>query len=87
MASERTSHLTQTSWEEKKKGKGIKGENFKERSSTISLNFLAIGPTVPGGARGKAHPRGKSFASRSESGSFEKLQEVGVFLLPGLVFG
>ena len=58
-----------------------------EREALHSLDFLAIGPAVSGGVRGKVHPRGKSFASRPESGSFDKLQEVGGFLLLGLVFG
>ena len=62
-------------------------ESFRERSSTFSLVFTVIGLAILGRARGKAHPRDKSFASRPESGSFEKLQEVGVFLLLGLVFG
>ena len=59
---------------------------LRERSYTFSLNFPAIGLAVSGRARGKVHPRGKSFASRPKSGSFDKLQEVGVFLLLGLVF-
>ena len=85
MASERTSHLTQTSGGEKEKRK--EEESFGERSSTFSLVFLAIGPMVSGGTRGKSHPYGKSLASRQKSRSFYKLQEVGVFLLLGLVFG
>ena len=74
-------------------GEGKKGEKRerrespKERSSTFSLNFLAIGPTVFGEARDKVLPRDRSFALRPESRSFDKLQEVGVFLLLGLVFG
>ena len=52
---------------------------LRERSSTFSLSFPAIGPTVLDGARGKVRSRGKSFASTSESGSFDKLQQVGVF--------
>ena len=85
MESERTSHLTQTGGGEKEKRKEEKCS--RERNSTFSLAFQAIGPAVSGGARGKAHPRGKSFASRPKSRSFDKLQEVGVFLLLGLVFG
>ena len=60
-------------------------ESFRERSSTYSLSFSTIGPAVSGGERGKVHPRGKSFASRLESGSFDKLQEVGVFILLCLI--
>ena len=65
--------------------RGKEEGSFRERSSTFSLNFLAIGLTVLGGAREKVHPRGKSFPSRPESRSFDKLQEVGVFLLLGLI--
>ena len=61
-------------------------ESFRERSSTFSLVFPAIVPVVSGGARGKVHPRGKRFTLRPESGSFDKLQEIVVFLLLGLVF-
>ena len=61
------------------------GESFRGRSSSFSLSFLTIGSAVSGGARGKVHPRGKSLASRPELGSFVKLQEVGVFLLLGLI--
>ena len=46
-----------------------------------------IGPMVSGEARGKGHPHSKSFAPRLESRGFDKLQEVGVFLLLSLVFG
>ena len=77
MVSERTSHLTQTGRGEKEKRK--EEEIFGERSSTLSLVFPAIKSIVSGGARGKAHPRGKSFATRPKSRSFDKLQEVGFF--------
>ena len=53
--------------------------SFRERSSTFSLNFPTIGLMIYGGARGKVHLRGKSFASRPELGSFDEIQEVGVF--------
>ena len=78
MASERTSHLTQDlpksvgregkaqiGWERGKGGEREKeGErrNLRERSSTFSLEFLAIRPAVSSGARGKVYPRYKSFA-------------------------
>ena len=71
--------------EEEKKEKERKRE-LRERRSTLSLNFQAIRSVVSGEARGKVHPRRKIFALRPESGSFDKLQEVGVFLLLGLVF-
>ena len=46
-----------------KREKGRKeGESFKERSSTFSLNFSAIGPAVLGGARRITHPHFKGFA-------------------------
>ena len=37
-------------------------ESLRERDSTFSLNFLAIGPAVSSGARGRVHPHGKGFA-------------------------
>ena len=36
-------------------------EESRERGSTLSLNFLAIGPSVSGGARDKVLPRSESF--------------------------
>ena len=92
MASERTSHLTHLGpiggkgrerEKEKRKGKG----ELRERSSTFSLNFPAIGPTVFGEARDKVLSCGRSFAPRLKSRSLDKLKEVGFFLLLGLVFG
>ena len=71
---------------EKKREKERERESFRERSSTFSLNFLVIRPTVSGGAGGKVHSRHKSFALRPKLGSFDKLQEVGGFLLLGLIF-
>ena len=79
-------HLGPTGGMGEGKKKKRKGE-LRERSSTISLDFPVIGPGVSGGARGKVHPRRKSFASRPKSGSFDKLQEVGVFLLLCLDLG
>ena len=70
----------------KEKKEKEKGE-LRERSSTFSLDFPAIRPAVSGGAIGKVHIRDKIFAPRPESRSFDKIQEVGVFLLLGLVFG
>ena len=43
--------------EEKEK----RGRKLRERSSTFSLGFSAIGPAVPDGARRKVLPRAKSF--------------------------
>ena len=73
-------------WEKGKKEKIEKEERALERESTFSLNFLAIGPTVSGEAKDKVLPRDRSFAPRLESRNFDKLQEVGVFLLLGLIF-
>ena len=49
----------------KKKGgekKRRERESCREKSSTFSLSFPAIGQTISGGARGKVHPRRKGFA-------------------------
>ena len=43
------------------KGKREKRRNLSERSSTFSLVFSAIGPTVPGGSRRKVLLRTESF--------------------------
>ena len=59
--------------------RGKERESFRERSSTFSLIFQAIGPAVYEGSRRKVHPSGKSFTSGLESESFDKLQEVGFF--------
>ena len=56
-------------------------ERERERDSTLSLNLSKIGPAVSSGARGRVHPQGKGFTYRLESGSFDKLQEVGLLLL------
>ena len=71
---------------EKERGRKMKDEgkkeSFRERSSsTFSLNCPAIG------ARGKVHPCGKSFASRPELRSFDKLLGVGGFFLLCLISG
>ena len=39
-----------------------KGGRVKVRSSHFSLNFLAIGPSNPGEARGKVDPHCKGYA-------------------------
>ena len=47
----------------KRGGGGIeKGEFWRERDSTFSLNLSEIGPTVSSGVRGRVHPHGKGFA-------------------------
>ena len=59
--------------------------NSKERGSTVSLDFPVIGSSNPGETRGKVDPHGKSYAWVPVLWIFEKLREVGVFLLLGLV--
>ena len=45
----------------KKGGKVKRGRKLRERSSTFSLGFSAIGPAAPGGSRRKVLPHTKSF--------------------------
>ena len=47
---------------------------FRERSSTLSLKFSAIGPSASGEARSKVASNGKDYTWVPASGSFEKLQ-------------
>ena len=56
-----------------------KERNFRMRSSTFSLEFPAIGPSVSGEARSKVAPHGKSYVWVPVLGNFDKLCEVGVF--------
>ena len=56
-----------------------KEEEFRERESTFSLYFLAIGPTNPGETRGKVDPHCKSYVWVPKVWSFDKLREVGFF--------
>ena len=44
-----------------KEEKEKRRRNLRERSSTSSIGFPAIGPAVPDGARRKVLPRAKSF--------------------------
>ena len=53
--------------------------NSRERVSNFCLDFPAIGPSVSGEVRSKVVLRGKGYAWASVLGSFDKLQEVGVF--------
>ena len=50
-----------------------KCEIFRERSSTFSLKFSAIGPLASGEARSKVASHGKDYAWVPVSGSFDKL--------------
>ena len=52
---------------------------FRERNSTLSLEFSAIGPSVFGEARSKVASHGKGYAWVPVLGSFDKLRKVGVF--------
>ena len=65
MASERTSHLTpifsQPVWEGERE-REREEEDFRERESTFSLDFQAIGPSNPYETRGKVDPRCKGYA-------------------------
>ena len=84
---EKVSHLNQVDqirWREGKlEGKEKKREikRRRVRSSTFSLDFIEIGPSVFVRARGKVQLHDKSFTWVRESGVFTKLQEVGFFLL------
>ena len=73
---------------EKKRGIGERKEwDFRERSSTFSLGFPAIGPLVFGEARSKVAPHSKGYEWVSVLGSFDKIQKVGVFSYLFLLFG
>ena len=56
-----------------------KERDFRERSSTFSLEFLAIGLSVSGEARRKVAPHNKGYTWVPVLWSFDKLQEVVVF--------
>ena len=65
---------------EKNRGIGERNElDFRERSSTLSLGFPAIEPSVSDEARSKVAPHGKGHTWVPVLWSFDKLQEVGVF--------
>ena len=64
---------------ERRGGRERKERDFRERSSTFSLEFPAIGPSVSGEARRKVAPHGKGYTWVPVLWSFDKLQEVGVF--------
>ena len=70
---------------EEREIKKEKGREFRERGSTFSLGFPAIGPSNPGGARGKVDPPRQELRVDTCIVEFRKLREVGVFFLLGLV--
>ena len=75
---------------EKKKRKEIKEKKRKNkkgevRSSNFSLDSTVIRPSVLVGVRGKVGPRNDNYTWVPKSADFSKLQEVGVFLLLGLI--
>ena len=72
-------------WREKEREKKEREEEGGERSSTLSLEFPVIGPSVSIRARRKVLLLDESFAWVRESWVFAKLREVGVFLLLGLI--
>ena len=64
--------------EEKKKSKWKREGKcgiFKERSSTFSLEFPAIGPVSSEKTRSKVAPHGKDYAWVPVSGCFDKLRK------------
>ena len=87
-------NLDQMYWERKREGKREQTEEigkvwdfFRERSSTFSLKFPAIGPSDSGEARSKVAPHGKDYVWVPILGeSRQTLGEVGVFLLLALLF-
>ena len=81
---ERTSPLDQVSQislgEEKERGREQTErdggrEGFRERGSTFSLKFPAIGPSASGDARSKVALHGKDYKWVPVSRSFYKLRE------------
>ena len=73
-------HLDQIGWEKRRREEEREGPNEKERekcgilerSSTFSLKFSAIGPSVSNEARIKVAPHGKGYAWARVLGSFDK---------------
>ena len=57
--------------------RGREREGFRERGSTFSLKFPAIGSSASGEARSKVALHGKDYKWVPVSGSFHKLREKG----------
>ena len=55
-----------------------KNGDFRERSTSFSLGYLAVQPSAAFSTRGRNALRGGGFAWVPDLGSFFKLQEVGV---------
>ena len=80
---ERTSPLDQVSQislgEVKREGERANGKRerdlFRERSSTFSLKFSAIGPSASGEARSKVALHGKDYTWVPVLGSLDKLRQ------------
>ena len=72
-------NLDQMDWERRKKREQTEERgnvwDFRERSSTFSLKFPAIGPSVSGEARSKVAPHETGYAWVPDLGSFDKLRE------------
>ena len=74
-------NLDQMDWERKRGEEKSKPEergkvwDFRERSSTFSLEFSAIGPASSDEARSKVAPHGKDYTWVPILGSFDRLRE------------
>ena len=73
-------NLDQMDWERKREGEKKSKQKreekcgiFRERSSTFSLKFSAIGPPASGEVRSKVASHNKDYTWVPVSGSFEKL--------------
>ena len=61
-------------------------EGFRERGSTFSLEFPAIGPASPDEARSKVAPHARTTRGYQFRGVSTNFGKVGVFLLLALLF-
>ena len=84
-------NLDQMVWEGKeeregdKRERGRKERDFRERSSTVSLDFPVIGPANSGEARSKFSPHSKGYTWVPVLGSFDKLRKGRGFILLDLL--
>ena len=60
--------------------------DFRERSSTLSLKFSAIGPSVSDKARSKVAPHGMTTRGYQIWGVSTNSEKAGAFLLFALLF-